>query len=218
MTKKSNPQVSDSVNHITINDRKINILLSVNLPRIVVFEKFLTDPECDQLIEMANKRLARSSTVDNNTGEIKSHPSRTSSGMFFSRGENNLIKTIEERISSAINWPVENGEGLQVLHYEKGQRYLPHNDYFDTSLTGTQSLIARSGNRIATFLMYLATPDEGGSTSFPDAGIKVQSIKGNAVFFSYESMNSSSKTLHGGDPVISGEKYVATKWLREKVF
>jgi prolyl 4-hydroxylase len=215
---KSIPGITPGSTHVFYKERKIGISLTMDLPKLVVFQEFLTNEECNQLIELANSRLIRSNTVDSSTGELKPHPSRTSSGMFFRRGENELIKDIEQRISEIINWPVENGEGLQVLHYENNQRYLPHNDYFDESSPGTHPILARGGNRVGTFLMYLETPEEGGSTSFPTAGIKVHAIKGNAVFFCYPEPNADTKTLHGGDPVTLGEKYVATKWLRQGEF
>jgi prolyl 4-hydroxylase len=43
-------------------------------------------------------------------------------------------------------------------------------------------------------------------------------IAGNAVFFSYNKPHASTKTLHGGQPIIQGEKWIATKWVRERVF
>jgi prolyl 4-hydroxylase len=43
-------------------------------------------------------------------------------------------------------------------------------------------------------------------------------VRGNAVFFSYVRAHVSTKTLHGGAPVLAGEKWVATKWLREGEF
>jgi prolyl 4-hydroxylase len=42
----------------------------------------------------------------------------------------------------------------------------------------------------------------------------VQPIQGNAVFFNYPDPDPSSLSLHGGAPVLEGEKWVATKWLR----
>jgi prolyl 4-hydroxylase len=38
------------------------------------------------------------------------------------------------------------------------------------------------------------------------------------VFFSYDRPHPATRTLHGGAPVIEGEKWVATKWLRERRF
>ena len=61
-------------------------------------------------------------------------------------------------------------------------------------------------------------PAGGGGTTFPDAKLEVAPQRGNAVFFSYERPDPSTGTLHGGAPVTDGEKWVATKWLRERVF
>lgn len=44
----------------------------------------------------------------------------------------------------------ENGEGLQVLHYEVGQKYEPHYDYFLDDFN-----TVNGGQRMATILMYL---------------------------------------------------------------
>jgi prolyl 4-hydroxylase len=66
--------------------------------------------------------------------------------------------------------------------------------------------------------MYLNTPLAGGATTFPDVGFEVAPIKGNAIFFSYDRAHPSTGTLHAGAPVTEGEKWVATKWLRQGVF
>lgn len=51
------------------------------------------------------------------TGAEEVDDIRTSSGTFFSRGQNHLITRIEERIAAWTMLPVKNGEGLQVLQY-----------------------------------------------------------------------------------------------------
>lgn len=61
---------------------------------------------------------------------------------------------------------IENGEDLQVLHYEPGQKYDPHFDYFVDKVN-----IARGGHRIATVLMYLSDVEKGGETVFPSAEV-----------------------------------------------
>jgi prolyl 4-hydroxylase len=43
-------------------------------------------------------------------------------------------------------------------------------------------------------------------------------VRGSAVFFSYDRPHAITKTLHGGTPVLAGEKWVATKWMRQGVF
>ncbi len=156
--------------------------------------------------------------MDNSTGGSEVNAARTSDGMFFERGETPLIERIERRIAELVRWPVERGEGLQVLRYRPGAQYKPHHDFFDPAHPGTANILRRGGQRVGTVVMYLNTPAGGGATTFPEVGLEVQPVKGNAVFFSYERPLASTRTLHGGAPVLDGEKWVATKWMREGVF
>jgi prolyl 4-hydroxylase len=197
---------------------EVAVVLQMHEPRVVVFAGFLSDEECDALRDLAAPRLARSETVDNVTGGSEVNEARTSAGMFFARGETALIDCIERRISALVNWPAENGEGLQVLHYGPGAEYKPHYDYFDPAQPGAPSILRRGGQRVGTLVMYLNTPEAGGATVFPDVRLEVAPVKGHAVFFSYDRAHPVSRSLHGGAPVLAGEKWVATKWMRERRF
>ena len=119
-------------------------------PRVVVFGSLLSDEECEALIELAKPRLARSLTVATKTGGEEVNADRTSNGMFFQRGESELIRRIEARIARLLKWPEENGEGLQVLHYRPGTEYKPHYDYFDPAEAGTPTILKRGGQRVGT--------------------------------------------------------------------
>ena len=197
---------------------EVRVLARMTLPRVVVFGGLLTDEECDGLMAQAAPRLVRSETVDNATGGSEVNAARTSDGMFFERGETPLIARIEQRIAELVGWPLNHGEGLQILRYRPGAEYRPHHDYFDPVHSGTARILERGGQRVGTLVMYLNTPEGGGATTFPDVGLEVAPVRGNAVFFSYDRAHPSTKTLHGGAPVTSGEKWVATKWLRQGVF
>jgi prolyl 4-hydroxylase len=212
------PDLAESPLFIDAGDRQVCVLQQMYNPRVVVFGGLLSDEECTALIELAKPRLARSLTVSTKTGGEEINADRTSNGMFFQRGENELVSRIEARIGRLVNWPVENGEGLQVLHYVPGTEYKPHYDYFDPAEPGTPSILKRGGQRVGTLVMYLGEPEKGGGTSFPDVHLEVAPRRGNAVFFSYERPHPSTKSLHGGAPVIAGEKWIATKWLRERRF
>jgi prolyl 4-hydroxylase len=210
--------VSDSPSKIRILDRDITVLMSMKHPRVLVLGGFLSDQECDQMIALAGPRMARSETVDNLTGGSEVNVARTSRGMFFERGETGVVDRVERRIAALLGWPLQNGEGLQVLHYKPGAEYKPHYDYFDPVHPGSSSILKRGGQRVGTLLMYLNTPRKGGGTTFPDVGLEVAPIKGNACYFSYDRAHVDTRSLHGGAPVIEGEKWVATKWLREREF
>ena len=212
------PSIADSPSRLRVLDRDVTLLMNMKHPRVVVFSGLLSDAECDQIIALAGPRMARSETVDNTTGGSEVNVARTSRGMFFERGETGVIDRVERRVAALLGWPIENGEGLQVLHYQPGAEYKPHYDYFDPVHPGSATILTRGGQRVGTLLMYLNTPKKGGGTTFPDVGLEVAPIKGNAVYFSYDRAHVDTKSLHGGAPVIEGEKWVATKWLREREF
>lgn len=198
--------------------REVQVIASLASPRVVVFGGLLSFEECDELVALAQARLSRSQTVDPASDASEVNAARTSEGMFFNRAENALCARIEARIAALLHWPEENGEGLQVLRYRTGAEYKPHFDYFDPDQPGTPAVIQRGGQRVASLVMYLNSPGQGGATVFPDVALEVAPLKGNAVFFSYERPHASTRTLHGGAPVLEGEKWVATKWLRERRF
>jgi prolyl 4-hydroxylase len=212
------PPLADSPVVLPAGDREVQILTTMRNPRVVVFGSLLAADECDALVSLARARLARSETVDTRTGGSELNEARTSEGMFFERGETPLVSRIEARIAALVGWPLVNGEGLQVLRYRPGAEYKPHYDYFDPAQPGTPTILKRGGQRVASLVMYLNTPAKGGATTFPDVALEVAPVKGNAVFFSYDRPHPVTRTLHGGAPVIEGEKWVATKWLREGEF
>jgi prolyl 4-hydroxylase len=212
------PDLSGSPVRLDAGDRQVEVLAVMEKPRVVVLGGLLSPEECDALIDYARPKLARSRTVELATGGEELNDNRTSEGMYFHRGENPVVARIEARIARLVHWPVENGEGIQVLHYRPGTEYKPHFDYFDPAAPGTPTITRRGGQRVGTVVMYLGEPEAGGGTVFPDAKFEVLPRKGNAVFFSYASPDPATGTLHGGQPVLAGEKWIATKWLREREF
>jgi prolyl 4-hydroxylase len=212
------PQLPQGAHEVDVAGHVVQVVSSLREPRVIVFGGLLSDVECDELVALAQARLARSETVQVTTGGSEVNTSRTSEGMFFGRGENPLCARIEARIAALLKWPLENGEGLQILRYSPGAEYKPHYDYFDPAQPGTPAILKRGGQRVASLVMYLATPQRGGATVFPDVNLEVSPVKGNAVFFSYDRAHPATRTLHGGAPVLEGEKWVATKWLRQGQF
>ncbi|KAL5778275.1 hypothetical protein ACOSP7_011201 [Xanthoceras sorbifolium] len=198
-------------------------------PRAFVYHNFLSKEECEYLINLAKPHMKKSTVVDSKTGQSKDSRVRTSSGMFLRRGQDKIIRNIEKRIADFTFIPVEHGEGLQVLHYEVGQKYDAHNDYFLDKFN-----TKNGGQRIATLLMYLSDVEEGGETVFPAAeanfssvpwwnelsecgkqGLSIKPKRGNALLFWSMRPDATIDTssLHGGCPVIRGNKWSSTKWM-----
>ncbi|KMS97482.1 hypothetical protein BVRB_5g126660 [Beta vulgaris subsp. vulgaris] len=197
-------------------------------PRIIVLHNFLSIEECDYLRAIASPRLQVSTVVDTKTGKGVRSEVRTSSGMFLHPEERKypLIEAIEKRISVYSHVPAENGELIQVLRYEPNQFYKPHHDYFSDAFN-----VKRGGQRVATMLMYLSDNVEGGETIFPMAGsgecscggkmvsgLSVKPLKGDAVLFWSMGLDGQPdpRSVHGGCEVLSGEKWSATKWMRQR--
>jgi prolyl 4-hydroxylase len=217
-TRLPGPDLDGAPLYLDAGDRRVQVLHTVKHPRVVVLGNLLSDAECDALIDAAGVRLARSLTVETKSGGEAVNADRTSDGMFFERGENEVVQRIEARLARLLNWPLDHGEGLQILRYGPGAQYRPHYDYFDPREPGTSSILRRGGQRVATLVMYLREPERGGATTFPDIGLEVAPVRGTGVFFSYDRPDPATQTLHGGAPVLAGEKWVATKWLREHTF
>lgn len=212
------PELSRFAPVLDAGDREVKVVMAMRQPRVVVFADLLSHEECDGIVALATTRLARSETVATGADGSEVNAARTSEGMFFERCETELIRRVESRIATLLRWPLDHGEGLQVLRYRPGAEYQPHYDYFDPGHVSTPNILKRGGQRVATLVIYLNTPAAGGSTIFPDIGLDVAPLKGHAVFFSYDRPHPSTQSLHGGSPVLDGEKWVATKWLRQGVF
>eukprot|EP01018_Ginkgo_biloba_P017841 Gb_02141 [translate_table: standard] len=198
-------------------------------PRAFLYHNFMTKDECEYLINIGRPRMVKSAVVDSKTGKSLDSRVRTSSGTFLSRGQDKVVKAIEKRIADFTFIPIEHGEGIQILHYEVGQKYDPHYDYFFDSYN-----TKNGGQRIATVLMYLSDVEKGGETVFPafkvnsssvpwwdelsecaKSGFSVRPRMGDALLFWSMRPDASldPSSLHGGCPVIQGDKWSATKWL-----
>ncbi|HUH56093.1 MAG TPA: 2OG-Fe(II) oxygenase [Rhodanobacter sp.] len=205
-------------NVIPTHDRDVRVLLRVAAPTIAVLDQVLSDEECDELIRRSANTLQRSTTVDPVNGGYEVIAARSSEGTFFPVNADDFIAQLDRRIAELMNCPVENGEGLQVLHYGEGGEYQPHFDYFSPGDPGSEAQMVVGGQRVSTLLIYLNDVAQGGATVFPTLGLRVLPKKGMAVYFEYSNRDGQVDplTLHGGEPVEKGEKWIITKWMRQR--
>jgi prolyl 4-hydroxylase len=205
-------------NKVRVADREMNIVFTLNNPNVAVIDGLLSEQECDKLIQFSSGKLKRSEVIERDSGGHQVSKVRTSEGTHFSLGENAVVERLEKRIQALIGAPIENGEPLQILHYGLGGEYLPHHDYFDPKDPGSSAHIAVGGQRVATMVIYLNDVQQGGGTAFPDIEMTVRPKKGSAVYFEYCNANGDLdvRLLHAGLPVIKGDKWIATKWIRQR--
>ncbi|CAI7871438.1 unnamed protein product [Closterium sp. NIES-53] len=203
------------------------VRLSDKEPRAFLYKSFLSDEECDHIVNIATARLARSAVADGSSGKSVVSEVRTSTGMFLTKGEDDVIRAIEQRVSEWTFLPVANQEALQVLRYAIGQKYDAHLDYFSDPVN-TQL----GGHRYATLLLYLSNVTKGGETVFPTVkddtpkddswsdcakgALAVKPIKGDALLFfnMHPDGSPDPSSLHHACPVVEGIKWSAPKWIR----
>lgn len=215
---QSAPRMPQVGSVIPTTDRAIRVSMRMAAPVVALLDNVMSTQECDRLIEMSRAKLQRSTIVDPTNGEHKVIVDRGSSGTHFAVNENAFISSLDRRIAELMHWPLEHGEGLQILNYQVGGEYKPHFDYFPPEQVGSGLHLAKGGQRVSTLILYLNDVDQGGETIFPAIHLSVIPKKGSAIYFEYcnDAGQVDPSTLHGGAPVLSGEKWIATKWMRQR--
>jgi prolyl 4-hydroxylase len=181
-------------------------------PRIFRVKDFLTDEECEHLINTAKDRLRP-------CNEISAGVNRTGWGLFFREGEENhkTVRKILDRMKQYVPVTSES-EVMQVMRYQDGEETSAHFDYFNPLTPNGAMKIGIYGQRIATCLMYLNEVEEGGATIFPELNLTVAPRKGDALVFYNCKPNGEVDPLsmHQGEKVHKGPKWIAIKLVNKK--
>lgn len=204
-------------------------------PRAFLYHNFLSKEEAKHLVDLGEPRVTRSTVVGGQTGRVSDI--RTSFGTFIPKKYDEVLEKIEDRCAVFSGIPVAHQEQMQLLRYRDGQKYSDHTD----------GLISENGGkRIATILMFLHEPTEGGETSFvlgnplgkvkeriertkdqfSDCGYRggkgfaVKPKVGDAIlFFSFsEAGITDNNSMHASCPTLGGTKWTATMWIHERPF
>ena len=128
--------------------------------------------------------------------------------------EDFYLRLLQLRLANAAHTELIQGEHLTVLHYLPGEQYRPHRDYLPPSALAERR--PQAGQRLRTACVYLNVPSAGGETDFPQLGVRLTPKLGSAVIFDNLGDNGEPEpaSLHAGLPVLAGEKWLATLWIR----
>lgn len=185
-------------------------------PAIFRVDDVLDVEECRLVRYCGSLHLKRSLVADPLTGKPLNAGLRTSrDAKFVPSLEDVSLRVFQLRFAAvAGNPPLSHFEPLVVLNYAPGERYRPHRDY----LSPTDPGLAGPGKQRATTLCcYLNDGMRGGDTSFPNVNLRVQPRRGSAVIFANLRPDGQpdADSLHAGEPVEFGEKWLATSWIRQ---
>ena len=180
-------------------------------PAITRFEGLFTAEECAWLIGSARTMLAPSVVVDPETGAQRPDPLRSADSVGFTAPlENPAVHALNRRIAAASRTAAEQGEPLQVLRYAPGGEYREHLD----------AIPGFANQRVLTMLVWLSDGFEGGGTAFPAASLVLRGAPGDAILFANVRGDGrpDAAARHAGLPVLAGEKWLTSRWIRERAF
>lgn len=185
-------------------------------------EDILTHTECDELIRVSKNVGLETSNVLNAAGEELDKSFRTSEQLWLPLNYNKIIKKLSDYNKSLTNLPYENQENIQIVHYYTGGLFKLHADacVYDKITCDKTANRNNSGQRKSTLLIYLNDNFEQGETEFPSINKKIIPKKGKGIFF--YNIDKNEKVLlesyHMGNPVVNGEKWIATIWTHVNKF
>ncbi|NXP28814.1 P4HA3 hydroxylase, partial [Scytalopus superciliaris] len=184
-------------------------------PYIALYHDFISDAEAETIKGLAGPWLQRSVVASGEKQQKAEY--RISKSAWLKDTADPVVRAVDRRIAAVTGLDLRPpyAEYLQVVNYGLGGHYEPHFDH----ATSRKSPLYRmkSGNRIATVMIYLSAVEAGGSTAFIYANFSVPVVKNAALFWWNLRRNGSGDgdTLHAGCPVLAGDKWVANKWIHE---
>jgi predicted 2-oxoglutarate/Fe(II)-dependent dioxygenase YbiX len=171
-----------------------------------VLKGFLSPEERQHIIKEASGRLSDSLVDTNGIVDKEVRQSHTA----WLQKTDPIVRSVMERCVGHVNKTIDHCEQLQVLRYVEGGHYKPHQDAFKGD----------ENSRLYTFILALTDDYEGGETEFPNVRKSYKLNAGDALFF--HTLDSygldTSKALHGGKPVKSGEKWICNLWIRQLIY
>jgi len=188
-------------------------------PLIGKVEDFITDAACSWFIERSRNRLVRAEVYDSDLQANRVGEARTNTTATFGLLDADLIGLLTQaRMSAVTGIPFSHMEALAVLHYAAGEMISDHFDFIDPQTRGYAAEIARHGERVCTFLVYLNSDYEGGETIFPQLSIINKGHKREGFFFMNATAQGKSdlRTAHAGNAPTRGEKWIISQFIRSR--
>ena len=184
-------------------------------PRIRYLHRLLSAEECAHVLKVSQPLFSRSPVRGSVTRVRTSTTAMLGGGL-----DDAVVRRVRERIARFSGFGVEALEPLQVVRYERGQKYEGHHDFFDVCDVEDK---LHSGRRQVTFLIYLVDmpPGEaGGGTRFPELNLEVAPEQGSAIVFNdcHDWGGEDGRSLHAGQPPLNPAtvKYAINGWIRSQ--
>lgn len=196
-------ELDDEGNPIAVPDGR---QLSAD-PRVSLFPRLFTAAECRYLMEASGNQFEPSMVYDSGRQLVRDKIRTSDGATIHWLIEDPAIVALNRRIAAISHSQYDDGEALALLRYSPGQEYRPHFDFVNGA----------TNRRLQTALVYLNDDYEGGETRFVRTGLTVRGGAGDVILFSNVGADGGPNPLseHAGLPVTKGQKFLATRWIRE---
>nr|BDC17032.1 prolyl 4-hydroxylase alpha subunit homologues protein [Sicyoidochytrium minutum DNA virus] len=202
-----------------------------------VVRNFATDQECQSLIHQSETNNNKKNATVGHKGAVD--PSvRNNTTSYL--GQKGIAGELSKRVMDLLQAKrpqemqyISSMEGIQVQIYGQNEHYTDHLDAWTESnyknakkrKKGFFGMVLKNRRpdvpkqRPWTCVLYLNNVPEGGTTSFPKTGAKVSPEKGKLVCWKNvrEDLTANPDTLHRGDHVTAGRKWLANFWFNTDV-
>lgn len=186
--------------------------LDTDLAQIVEIPALLSRAECQRLITAIDHALVPS-TVTRGPSDY-----RTSQTCHLADVAPELTGSLDARLAGLVGVDPALAEPLQGQRYGPGQYFKAHTDWFAPGTEEYEEHTRLCGQRTWTLMVYLNAVELGGETLFARIGRAFTPVPGLAL--GWNNLDAEGRpnhaTLHEALPVQRGQKYVVTKWFRER--
>jgi len=189
-------------------------------PRVWTAENFTSRELCEWLVSRSTGKLKPALMRDATTGVSHALDSRTCSDFVFDIVSGGIVMLLlRTKISAVTSIPASHMEPPQIFHYAIGQEIKAHFDFLFDGKHSYGKDGKYTGDRLATFLMYLNEGYEGGTLEFPKVGYRYKGKIGDGIFFaSQRDGKPDHQSVHAAKPITKGEKYILSQWIHNQPF
>ncbi|WP_333970529.1 2OG-Fe(II) oxygenase [Alteromonas mediterranea] len=169
---------------------------------------------CDEVIQSIRSGLRPSTITTVNANTYQDF--RTSSTCDFVSVNAALNARLNKKLEVLMGDKHHTPEPIQAQHYDVGQEFKAHTDYFEPGSVEYEQHAKSRGQRSWTCMVYLNSADKGGETEFLHLGRRFAPRRGDAIIWRNIDINGvvNPLSLHQAHPVERGEKFIITQWYR----
>ena len=202
-----------------LNFAKLGLIPKIVEPKIqlMIVDDFLSRNTCEGLIRVSQDHYAASRVGANGHNVVVDRSKRDSESCFLTRdcADSELVQKVNKRLLDLYDNHDLHSDHLQIHKYNRMQFFGAHHDYLHVDTQAER--IADTGQRTWTMIVFLNDDFYEGCTEFPELFIKVRPKRGSLVVWNNLNEDGSVNplTLHKGNPVTHGTKYLLSKWFRD---